>query len=87
LGEVRRLVINTGLTVAAKNRVTQARMAEALSKADLARKSGLSDRTVHRVENGRRTISPTTKSKIVKALNSLPDKQRDYTIEYLFPEE
>jgi hypothetical protein len=62
-------------------------MEEALSKADLARKSGLLERTVHRAENAKRTISPTTKSKIVKAFNSLPDKQHNYTLEYLFPEE
>jgi transcriptional regulator with XRE-family HTH domain len=71
--------------MAALNSVKEARTQEAISRAELARRTGLSDRTIKHVEEGTRNVAPLTKDKIVKGFNALPNKQRQYTREYLFP--
>jgi transcriptional regulator with XRE-family HTH domain len=72
--------------VAADNGVRAARTQEALSMARLAQLAGIDEKTLRRVEEGRRNVSPNTKAKIVKAFNMLPDKQQQYTFDLLFPE-
>ena len=72
--------------MAKPNRVREVRDKEAISKADLARKADLSERTIKRVEDGKCDCAPLTKHKIVRAFNNLVNKQLDYTIEYLFPD-
>jgi transcriptional regulator with XRE-family HTH domain len=54
--------------------------------ARLAQLAGIDEKTLRRVEEGRRNVSPNTKAKIVKAFNMLPDKQQQYTFDLLFPE-
>ena len=71
--------------MAAQNRVAEARNREAISRAKLAALAGISEQTLKRVEDGTRNVAPLTKAKIVRGFNNLPNKQREYTREYLFP--
>lgn len=68
------------------NRVQEVRESEGLSRAALARSAGMADRTLQRMESGAQ-VAEATKGKLVKALNRLPDKLRDYTVDYLFSNE
>jgi transcriptional regulator with XRE-family HTH domain len=68
------------------NRAKESRQAEAISRAELARRSDLADRTLKRLEENMHNVAPLTRSKIVKGFNTLEQKQREYTIEYLFPD-
>lgn len=70
--------------MAAQNRVAEARNHEAISRSRLAAIASIAEATLKRVEEGRRTVAPLTKAKIVKGFNSLSNKQREYTLEYLF---
>jgi DNA-binding XRE family transcriptional regulator len=72
--------------MAKTNRVKEAREAEAISRAELARRSGVVDKTIKNIEEGITNCMQHTKTKIIKGFNSLENKQRDYTIEYLFNE-
>lgn len=75
-----------GLTqMAAQNKVAEARNHEAISRAKLAALASISERTLKKVEEGTRNVAPLTKAQIVRGFNSLPNKQREYTREYLFP--
>ena len=69
-----------------KNMVALVRNHEAISRAELARLAGISERTLKRVEDGVPTISQNTRAKVVKGVNELMNKQRKYTTEYLFPQ-
>lgn len=71
--------------MAALNNVENVRTREGLSRARLAKLADLDEKTLKRVEEGTRNVAPLSKHKIVKALNSLLDKQRTYTFEDLFP--
>lgn len=73
------------IQMAAPNNVEQARRREAVSRAHLARLAGIAEKTLKRVEEAARNVAPRTKDKILKAFNSLSDKQRSYTFEDLFP--
>ncbi len=66
------------------NRVLDSRKIEGRSRAEMARKSDLSEQTFKRVENGGK-IAQQTRWKIVNGFNSLENKKRVYTEEYLFP--
>ena len=46
---------------------------EGITQAELSRESGVGLGTINRVCNNRRTIAPTTRSKLLKALNTLAD--------------
>ncbi len=70
-----------------KNRVLESRQAEAISRAELAKQGGPTERTIKRIEEGQGSCTPLTKFKIVKAFNSLLNKQREYTLDFLFPED
>lgn len=70
--------------MAKKNKVKESRESEAISRAELARVSNLSEKTIKRVEDGTRSFTSVTKNRIVNGLNSLKNSKRAYTIEYLF---
>lgn len=70
----------------AKNRVKEARLQEGMARADLAKCSDLSEPTIQRVERGNENVSPLTKNKIVNGFNSRPNRKREYTYAYLFPD-
>jgi transcriptional regulator with XRE-family HTH domain len=62
----------------------EVREREGLTRAALGRAAGVSDRTLRRIEEGG-AVSEATKGKVVKALNRLPDRLADYSVESLFP--
>jgi len=68
-----------------KNKVRDSRTDEAISRAALARAARLSEKTIQRLEEGNGEIAQLTKNKIVRAFNELPNKKREYTLKYLFP--
>lgn len=71
--------------MAMQNRVKASRDEEAISRAELSRRSSLSERTIKRVEENALSIAPLTKNKLVYGFNALENKKHDYTIEFLFP--
>ena len=71
--------------MAKPNRVKESRDKEAISRAGLARKAGIAERTIKRVEDNSLTIAPLTKNKLVNGFNVIENKKRTYTLEYLFP--
>ena len=73
--------------MAAQNRVLETRLEEGVSRAELARRAGISETTLRRVEEARRNVSPLTKAKIVRGFNNLLEKSRDYTFSDLFPDD
>lgn len=68
----------------AENRVREVRESEGLSRAALALQAGLADRTLKRLESGA-PVAGATKGKVLKALNRLPDRLRNYKAEDVFP--
>jgi transcriptional regulator with XRE-family HTH domain len=74
-------------TMAAPNRLAEIRNTEGLSQSELAKLANLNSRTISRVESGRRNVAPTTKGKIIKGLNKYQDKLREYTLDYVFPQD
>lgn len=70
-----------------KNRVKESREAEAISRSEFARKAGVVDQTLKRVEEGNSNHAAVTKNKILNAFNRLENKRRDYTLAFLFPSE
>jgi transcriptional regulator with XRE-family HTH domain len=63
------------------------REGEGLSRAALAREARLSDRTLKRIEDSEKGYEPTpvTMNKLRNALNRLPDVDRTYELEEIFP--
>jgi transcriptional regulator with XRE-family HTH domain len=57
---------------------------EGVSQRELADKSGLSDGTINKICNKKRTPAPTSMFKILKAFNELVGGD-DYTILQIFP--
>ncbi len=72
--------------MAKQNKVKKTRDEEAISRAELSRRSGLAERTIKRVEDNIRAIAPLTMNKLVYGFNTIENKKRNYTIEYLFSE-
>ena len=73
----------------ANNRLDEIMNAEALSNSELAKLSGLSERTISTIRRKKKNGSPTTQNKILKALNQNPDKldkQKPYILEDIFPQ-
>jgi DNA-binding XRE family transcriptional regulator len=68
----------------ANNKVRELREDEGISMAELARLSGVSEKTLRDVEKKRRTPAPFTKGKIAKGFNKIADKKQLYTVELLF---
>lgn len=71
--------------MAANNRLKEIREQEGLTITKLAVLAGVSAKTISRLENGSRNVAPATKGSIIKGLNKIPDKLREYTLEDVFP--
>ena len=67
-------------------RLRQVRESEGLSRPELARAAGLSDKTLQRAENGN-AVSGVTRHKIVNALNRRTERLQKYDVSDLFPDE
>jgi transcriptional regulator with XRE-family HTH domain len=61
------------------------RQSEGLSRAQLAREAGVSDRTIKRGEDGAK-LRTETRYRIVRGLNSLSEHEPPYEIDDVFPE-
>ena len=55
----------------AQNGLKNVLINEGITQAELTKESGISQGTINKVCNGKRTPSPTTQHKILKALNKL----------------
>ena len=66
-----------------KNQLKSVLKRESLSQADLARATGLSDKTINNAYKHQK-VSGKTKRKIIKALNEVTDSSV-YSIEEVFP--
>lgn len=58
---------------------------EGIKHGELANKSGLVPATITKFANGKRTPSPTSAYKILKALNNFPGISKQYGIGDVFP--
>jgi transcriptional regulator with XRE-family HTH domain len=67
----------------ASNKLKQVLTEEGITQTELAFKSSVSIGTINRVCNKKRNVSPTTRHKILKALNSLAEN--NYAIHDIFP--
>lgn len=67
------------------NNLKQIRQSEGISKAELARLAKISERTISRIESDMMTGTIETKYRIVKGINSLPDRLKEYTFDDIFP--
>lgn len=68
-----------------RNLLREIREDEGLRVTELALLSGISTKTIERIEQGARKVSQITKSKVVKGLNLNPKKSRDYKYPDVFP--
>lgn len=66
------------------SRLKEIRLAEALTKSELARRAGLSVSAITDAENGTRNTAEVTKHKILNALNENTRKKRQYRLEDIF---
>lgn len=57
---------------------------EGLKITELDRLSGVSDKTIRDIENGKISSTQVTKQKIIKGLNSNPSRSKHYTYEEIF---
>lgn len=73
--------------MAAHNKLREIREQEGLTITRLAALAGVSAKTISRLENSSRSVAPATKGSIIKGLNKIPDKLRDYTLEDVFPKD
>jgi transcriptional regulator with XRE-family HTH domain len=71
--------------MAATNNLKSVRTAEGLSIAQLASLSGVSVRTLRRVEGATRNVAPSTKQRIIKALNKKPSRGEGFNLAEVFP--
>ncbi|HEX8397651.1 MAG TPA: helix-turn-helix transcriptional regulator [Pyrinomonadaceae bacterium] len=72
--------------MAKENNLKAARVREGLNKTELASVSGVSTRTITRVEEAKRSVSPTTYFKILNGLNKRRSREAEYTPEEVFGE-
>ena len=70
--------------MAKKNNLKDVRIREGLNKTELANASGISTRTITRVEEGLRSVAPTTLYKILNGLNKKRSRNLEYTFEEVF---
>lgn len=66
------------------NKMREVRIQEGLTQRELADLSGLSAKTISRIERGMDSVRDQTKHKVVKGLNKVEDKHREYTFDFLF---
>lgn len=67
------------------NNLKKIREEAGLSKAELARLSGVSETTIRHVENSKREVTEKTKHRLVNALNKSNHKPKEYKFEEVFP--
>jgi len=67
----------------ATNNLKQILIREGITQAELSRISTLSVTTINKVVNQKRTVSPTSQHKIIKALNQISGK--NYEVGEIFP--
>lgn len=67
----------------ATNKLKEIIVNEGITQTELAKESNLSDGTINKICNKKRTPSPTTMNKIVKALNVLSKNSHD--VKNIFP--
>jgi transcriptional regulator with XRE-family HTH domain len=65
-------------------RLRIAREEEGITRAQLARESGVSDKTLERAEKDGGKVKNTTRYRIVNALNRRGDRLREYDVQELF---
>jgi predicted transcriptional regulator len=68
-----------------ENNLREIRRMEGLRVTELALLAKVSTKSIERVEERKRRVSPITKSKIIKGLNKNPEKLRDYKYRDVFP--
>jgi transcriptional regulator with XRE-family HTH domain len=66
------------------NNLKVIRTSEGLTITDLAGLAGVSTKTISRLEEGKRSVAPTMKHRIVKALNKAPSRTKEYTFKDVF---
>ena len=70
--------------MAKENSLKAIRVREGLNKTELASASGVSTKTITRVEEAMRTVTPTTYFKILNGLNRKRSRDTEYTPEEVF---
>ena len=68
-----------------KNNLRQIREKEGLRVTELAVLAKVSTKSIDRIEDSKKKVSPITKSKVVKGLNINPDKLQIYRYIDVFP--
>lgn len=81
----KRAVSGRDLIMAPRNRLREIREVEGLTIVRLAALANVTAKTISRWENGSGSIAPATKSSIIRGLNKIPDRLREYTLEDVFP--
>jgi transcriptional regulator with XRE-family HTH domain len=71
--------------MAASNNLKNIRTAEGFSITQLATLSGVSVRTLRRIEGATRNVAPSTKHRIIKALNKKPSRGKGFDLAEVFP--
>lgn len=71
--------------MARSNNLEKYREAAGLTKTELSHNSGMSVRTIQRVENEKREVTEPTKHKLVAGLNKSNHKPREFSFEEVFP--
>jgi transcriptional regulator with XRE-family HTH domain len=71
--------------MAAANNLKTIRTAEGLSITRLASLSGVSVRTLRRIEGATRNVAPSTKQRILEALNKKPSRGESFNLAEVFP--
>lgn len=71
-------------TTVTSNKLRTIRVDEGLDKAELARLSDVSERTIREIENGNQSREETLR-RIVNGLNRNPKRKKEYEFEEVFP--
>lgn len=71
--------------MAARNRVKDVRETEGLSQSQLANFSGVSEKTISRLESAKRSFTEVTKHKVVNGFNRNKDRLKLYSYTEVFP--
>ncbi len=68
----------------ATNKLKDTLIKQGIKQVELAKESGISEGTINKLANNKRTPAPTTMNRIVKALNKLSSVS--YKVEEIFPD-
>ena len=75
----------SSVVMAKENSLKQLRIEEGLSQTELANLSGVSVKTLGRIELRTRSVAPRTLYKVLKGLNKNPHKNKAYDFDEVFP--